>query len=501
MNANQPHQQSTEPSNLIVFSDDERSKSSSNADPSSTNTATPMFLDMQVFKPRLDEGDTTELQPDVAIIQGGPSSSHQNEQVEIYCGDTLPPTEDTFEATESVRKTCEPSTPAPISVPSSSQAIEITSTDDFSSSQKSVASDLIHQVKWVPWHGRKTPIITQNENGPCPLLAIMNVLLLRGQITIPDTLDFLTTEKLLERLGDCILRLIPLDISQRPDFQQNMNDSLYILPKLSTGIDVNVRFTGVNEFEYTPECIIFDLLNIHLYHGWIVDASSDHGQTAAAVGTCTYNQLVEKIIDNKTSSDSLKITQAVLAEQFLDATASQLTAYGLKALHNHLRENELAVFFRNNHFSTIMKHEGKLLLLVTDQGFLNEADVIWETLENVSGDNQFLNENFAIVPPKAVHEPFEGVASEATTSDVSKQIENDLMYAMSLEHELRDQGGARPSTSSETDDHSLALKLQQEENNILSSSSTQTTPGDTQAPPPSSQQESAEQRKKKCSLL
>lgn len=46
---------------------------------------------------------------------------------------------------------------------------------------------------------------------------------------------------------------------------------MMVLPKLSTGLDVNVRFTGVSDFEYTPECIVFDLLNVPLYHGWLVD--------------------------------------------------------------------------------------------------------------------------------------------------------------------------------------------------------------------------------------
>lgn len=52
---------------------------------------------------------------------------------------------------------------------------------------------------------------------------------------------------------------------------QNISDTMTVLPKLSTGLDVNVRFTGVSDFEYTPECIVFDLLNIPLYHGWLVD--------------------------------------------------------------------------------------------------------------------------------------------------------------------------------------------------------------------------------------
>lgn len=54
-------------------------------------------------------------------------------------------------------------------------------------------------------------------------------------------------------------------------WEQNVNDAMTVLPKLSTGLDVNVRFTGVSDFEYTPECIVFDLLNIPLYHGWLVD--------------------------------------------------------------------------------------------------------------------------------------------------------------------------------------------------------------------------------------
>lgn len=44
-----------------------------------------------------------------------------------------------------------------------------------------------------------------------------------------------------------------------------------VLHKLQTGLDVNVKFTDVRVFEYTPECIVFDLLDIPLYHGWLVD--------------------------------------------------------------------------------------------------------------------------------------------------------------------------------------------------------------------------------------
>ena len=38
-------------------------------------------------------------------------------------------------------------------------------------------------VKWITWKGERTPIITQSENGPCPLLAIMNILFLQWKVS------------------------------------------------------------------------------------------------------------------------------------------------------------------------------------------------------------------------------------------------------------------------------------------------------------------------------
>ena len=48
-----------------------------------------------------------------------------------------------------------------------------------------------------------------------------------------------------------------------------------------------------------------------------------------------------------------------------------------------------AVFFRNNHFSALTKHDGQLFLLVTDLGYRKEA-VVWERLDDVTGDVEFL---------------------------------------------------------------------------------------------------------------
>lgn len=49
----------------------------------------------------------------------------------------------------------------------------------------------------------------------------------------------------------------------------------------------------------------------------------------------------------------------LIAEQFLEATAAQLTYHGLCELTAAAKEGELSVFFRNNHFSTMTKHKVK----------------------------------------------------------------------------------------------------------------------------------------------
>ena len=155
------------------------------------------------------------------------------------------------------------------------------------------------------------------------------------------------------------------------------------------------RFTGVTEFEYTSECIVFDLVSIGLYHGWLVDPQLE--DTVLAIGNMSYNQVVEAIISGRSSTDPLDQSKSLLAEQFLEESASQLTYHGICELNSVMKEGQVAVFFRNNHFSSMCKHQGVLYLLVTDQGFLDQADVVWETLDSVQGDTVFVDQQFNVV--------------------------------------------------------------------------------------------------------
>lgn len=59
----------------------------------------------------------------------------------------------------------------------------------------------------------------------------------------------------------------------------------------------------------------------------------------------------------KPSVPTLCFLAGLIAEQFLETTAAQLTYHGLCELTAAAKEGELSVFFRNNHFSTMTKHK------------------------------------------------------------------------------------------------------------------------------------------------
>ncbi|CAE7462192.1 Mindy2, partial [Symbiodinium microadriaticum] len=83
-------------------------------------------------------------------------------------------------------------------------------------------------------------------------------------------------------------------------------------------------------------------------------------------------------------------------ESFLEDAASQLTYLGLLGLYDSLGEGMLCAFFRNNHFSTMLKRDGKLYLLVTDTGYACEPDIVWELLDEIDGNTEFVDSDFRL---------------------------------------------------------------------------------------------------------
>ena len=76
---------------------------------------------------------------------------------------------------------------------------------------------------------------------------------------------------------------------------------------------------------------------------------------------------------------------------------------------------------------------GKLYLLVTDQGYLTHENIVWETLDNIEGDAVFCDSNFKQVSPMAGEvndDNFEAIDKNELISDACK---SDYLLALSLQ--------------------------------------------------------------------
>ena len=422
------------------------------------------------------------------------------------------------------------------------------------------------KVKRIDFLGAKRAIVCQNENGPCPLLGIVNVLLLRNAVTLqgdPDRPE-VSTQELMSLVATRILDnnartattgtdvdgasvkgtdFDAMDAEQaeamRQNQEQNVSDAMAVLPSLATGLDVNVRFRHALDFEFTAELAIFDLLDVTLCHAWVCDADY-YPEASSAIGSRGYNQLMERMIEltcaaedaenflseqmndgsvpgaegadtavprrssprrsrseeelvqramqmsleeggvkpevneeevvssivaelvdrasssaldqppidtSSTQQDNLAtvVAEKLALHEFLDSSASQSTRGGLQSALSSIKERELVVFFRNNHFSTAFSLNGVLYNLVTDQGYLGEPDVVWEVLA-VGADRGA----DTAVPPEGsfVNGAFKAFKPHEDPAALGPGTDEDAQMAAALLASVKDTGMGSSSAAS-----------------------------------------------------
>ena len=344
-----------------------------------------------------------------------------------------------------------------------------------------------YRLKQIYYLGRSVKIICQNENGPCPLIALCNILLLSGHATIHPDYGEVTLDSVIQMVANRILEYSAGSQDNSEDVklmqQQRVNEVISILPNLQYGLDVNVKFDSVSSFEYTRELDCFDAAGVPIYHGWILDPQDQ--RTASVIQGMSYNLVIFRLVESRALADELKarkraeshtspsdaggpvieethlhsspspsappldtaltpsqqklLSDGHIIQAFLSDTASQLTYMGLMGLYDSVGEGvsikqsfllvssmscgyvcavclsvyrclnlclcmllmksiyfvellndaywcgtgTLCAFFRNNHFSTMLKRGGKLYLLVTDTGYAAEPSVVWELLDEI----------------------------------------------------------------------------------------------------------------------
>ena len=291
----------------------------------------------------------------------------------------------------------------------------------------SVESNDLFPVRTINFLGRDVPTLGQNEFGPCALLGVVNALLLRGTLKISSDHGALTLQDVLGRIAD---RLVEANQGDNPDVRAALDGAVTRLPTLAEGLDVNVKFDG--GFEFTSDLAIFDLLDVRLVHGWRVDGEND-AATAEALGSRSYNECIQEVVQLRSNElEGAAKQRAELVSTFLERTQTQLTYAGLAEIHSTLRENEVGVLYRNLHFATVFKREGVLYALVTDIGYRQQRNVVWERLDDVGGDTDFCDAAFKPAAPTSSEDPDHLLALQLARDDEAARERERAAGATSL---------------------------------------------------------------------
>ncbi|KAJ1455728.1 hypothetical protein M885DRAFT_616987 [Pelagophyceae sp. CCMP2097] len=344
----------------------------------------------------------------------------------------------------------------------------------------------LFSVKRVWFLGRQVPVLSQNEFGPCALLAIVNVLLLRNQLSINEDIRTVTVQDLVTMVADRLFEANGDDAARQDavgeQTRQALDAAVSLLVVLKNGLDVNCRF-DTPTFEFTDCQAVFDLLDIEMYHGWLYDP--EEADTAAICKSRAYNELISDVVaaasetamDGDNEAAARRVHDAGVIQSFFQKSSTQLTYYGLTQLHKTLRDRQLCVFYRNLHFNALFKIDDQLFVLVTDLGYLHEQDIVWERLDDIDGDTEFATALFEQTPIKTAQTPYQAGEDDADYL-VALQMQNDSDAAVAAELgavesvngeaedapafvEATDATVAKPDARrrQEADDHAAALRL------------------------------------------
>jgi hypothetical protein len=166
-----------------------------------------------------------------------------------------------------------------------------------------------------------------------------------------------------------------------------------VQPEINEGIIANTSTPANNEdqCDHVENNATQNVSPIETY-----DTATNDTSTNTIITDEENVQIHREISDlrNKISTQTGVISKSEVINAFLTSSSHQLTYHGLEKLHTHLSEEDLCVFFRNNHFATLTKHDNTLYLLVTDLGYANTPEIVWEKLDAIDGDTEYTNEVF-----------------------------------------------------------------------------------------------------------
>lgn len=378
-----------------------------------------------------------------------------------------------------------------------------------------------YQVKKIRWHDinatenpRTSPILVQNANGPCPLVALVNALSLttppnaddaslvtvmrsREQVSLNLLLDAVFEELMSPRRTDADVALP--DVSDLYAFLQSLHTGMNVNPRYipSDAIREAFQHTSLTHldsserdklipgtFEGTHEMSLYATFKIPLIHGWL-PFTSDPAYEALDRQARSYEDAQnllfrEEELDSKLSSpnglnhsEQELYQDLITIKQFLAESATQLTAWGIQVIEKAMKPGGFAILFRNDHFSTVYCHPQtkQLVTIVTDYGYRSHEEVVWESLVDINGERtQYLSGDFRVVGSADNSGGFGGYSQENggewQTVDDRRGRSRQPQQQAGHSNQANEQTMEEPALSAaeqEDRDLALALQLQEEE--------------------------------------
>lgn len=267
-----------------------------------------------------------------------------------------------------------------------------------------------HHLREVNCFGQRRTVVMQSQNGPCPIIAIANTLLLRGQLPSIERLsvgrhDAVATA---QQLRDAVLEVIRERRYPPPEFSETAREdgtlSHFVkssgferlretlrgsggpqaMQRFYDGLFVEPIHDVIDGFSGADDAAMFALAGVKLVHGWIMDFTAEgtnEDTSAMRKMSCSEMQVAATMVDT---------AEGRIAERFLNTTPTQVTELGIAILSSEMNQHEAVVMFRNNHFGACMMHQGKLYSLVTDVIFTQRSDVVWQEVK-VKDDGDFVD--------------------------------------------------------------------------------------------------------------
>ncbi|KAI9652416.1 MAG: hypothetical protein M1831_006825 [Alyxoria varia] len=403
-----------------------------------------------------------------------------------------------------------PDPPAPHSPPPQTSASEQpTSNLEASRRKASQQRNEVYQIRHIRWfdenykkNPRKSPILVQNANGPCPLLALVNALILttppdfatalvetlktREQVSLGLLLDAVFDELTSGRRG-ATAQLLP-DVADLYSFLVTLHTGMNVNPRFthprfnetlssSAGLDQDQSSKGIGHlggFEETREMRLYSSFAIPLIHGWLPEREASAYQAFDRIAQ-TYEetqniQFREEELEQKMQEDSLTAEEEgffldlTTIKEFMNTWPTQLTDHGLRLIKQTLKPGQISILFRNDHFSTLYKEprSGQLMTLVTDAGYATHDEIVWENLVDISGmSSELFSGDFKSVSHNATAQQQGWNTAQARNQNQHQHQRQTLGHT---NHESRHQDFAgHPSNDQEQEDRDLALAMQLQE--------------------------------------